>query len=193
MTGVQTCALPIYSGNGQKNKKIIRLFLIVSASVLVVALAVGALLLTGNIDVNQDRIQRVIEYGTVLRGVSVAGVDISGMTEQEARDATASIESDLLSVAMITIDVDGQLFKYDAVDFDLHTGYDKAIADATAFGHSGSFDERKQASDNAKNEGADFAVDVYLDEDKAKKMVSTLKALVDTEPVEAGFEFMPYG
>ena len=129
----------------------------------------------------------------MLRGVSVAGVDISGMTEQEARDATASIESDLLSVAMITIDVDGQLFKYDAVDFDLHTGYDKAIADATAFGHSGSFDERKQASDNAKNEGADFAVDVYLDEDKAKKMVSTLKALVDTEPVEAGFEFMPYG
>ncbi len=181
------------SGGNRKNKKGIKLFLIISASVLVAALAVCAWIFTGNTYVSQDRILRVIEYGTVLSGVSVDGIDLSGMTESEARDATAKIEQDMLSEAALSLDVDGQLFEYTSADFDIYTDYDKVIADALAYGHSGTFDERKAAADKARGEGVNFAVDVYVDEAKVKEMVTALKVLLDAEPQEPGVVFTPWG
>ena len=47
--------------------------------------------------VHENRIERVMEYNTVLKGVSVGGVDISGMTADEAYAATAHVEKEALS------------------------------------------------------------------------------------------------
>lgn len=179
--------------NNGKNKKSIKVFLIASASVLVVALVVAAFVLMGNTNVSQNRIERVIEYGTVLKGVSVGGVDISGMTEQEALDATAQIPIDLVKEAKINLDIDGEIVRVLPVYLGMHTDYDEIIANAIGYGHSGSFEERKEAADTARAEGVAFEVDVYVDEEKAKKKIADIKAEMDTEPQEAGYVFTPWG
>lgn len=179
-------------GSGSR-KRWVRIFLIASASVLVVALAVTVILFMGNTDVSQDRIERVVEHNTVLRGVSIAGIDISGMTEKEAREATAHIEGDLLDVAVFMLDIDGETVTYNADDFEMTTDYEEMITKAVAYGHSGTFDERRQAAGTAKQQGIDFPVETYIDKNKVDEVVATLKALKDKEPTEAQFTFMPWG
>ena len=54
-------------------RKWMKIFLISSASVLIVGLAVAAILLLGGANVSEDRIERVVEHNTVLFGVSFFG------------------------------------------------------------------------------------------------------------------------
>ncbi|MDD5016765.1 MAG: peptidoglycan binding domain-containing protein, partial [Eubacteriales bacterium] len=180
------------AGNGGWKKKInnktIRIFLIVSACVLVVALAASAVFLLGT----QDRVVRVMDYGTVLEGVSVGGVDISGMTGETAREATAGITDDLLSGVKFSIDINTEAYEFSAEDLGIYTDYEEVLAQALMYGHTGTFDERKAAVDAAK-EGIDFAVDICADEQSVSAALLALKEELDAEPKDATYTFMPDG
>lgn len=178
---------------GKDNKKTTKIVLFASAAVLVVALAVSAFLLLGNTKVSQDRIERVIDHGTALKGVSIGGIDISGMTEEEAQKATKDINDDLLAKAVFNFDIDGELVKYTAESFNLSTDYDDVFAQAINFGHTGTFEERKEAAEAARGEGVSFEVNIHITEADAEKGVAQLKTEMDAEPVEASCEFMPWG
>ncbi len=177
-----------------KNRKGLKIFLIASAGVLVAALAILAVLLLGsNSAVTQERIVRVMEYGTVLKGVSVSGVDISGMTPEEAYTATAGIEEDLLLKAAFVIDLDGEMLNFDAAAFGLTTDYNDMMEQAVTYGRSGSFEERKEAADAARNNGVDFTVDVLVDKTRVTAALSALEATFNASPMDAAYTFMPHG
>ena len=181
------------SGNdGGKNKigkKSKKTFLIIALCVLVAALIVAAVLLLGA----QDRIVRVLDYGTVLDGVSVDGIDISGMTSEEAMAATADIHGGLLGDVDISIDINGEEHHFKPEALGISTDYEDVIAAAIKYGHAGTFDERKTAAVTAKNDGVDFAVDVTADEQTVTAALTTLKDELDTAPKDATFTFMPSG
>lgn len=173
----------------KKKSKGIPVFLIVSACVLVVALAVSMLLLMGY----EDSVVRVMDYGTVLQGVSVGGVDISGMTEEEALDTTASIPEALLAAVNISVDINGDIHQLTAEDIGVYTDYDDIMAQAIAYGHSGTFEDRKTAAETAKSDGVDFPVQTLIDESAVAAASQRMKDELDAEPQEAGFVFMPSG
>ena len=156
---------------------------------LVVVLAASTFLLMQT----QESVVRVMDYGTVLKGVSVGGIDISGMTDEQARQATASIPDTLLTEVQISLDVNDEIHELSAEDISAYTDYDDVIAQAIAYGHTGSFDERKTAADTAKADGIDFPVDVYADADMVDSALQALKEELDASPAEAGFVFMPDG
>ena len=176
------------SGNGKNNKSINK-FLIISACVLVVALAASAVLLLAG----EAHIVRVMDYGTVLQGVSVGGIDISGMTEEEALEAAASIPEDLLDQVEISIDIDGDIVTYEAEEIGVYTDYEEVITQALIYGRSGTINERKQANEIASSEGVDFSVQVYIDNDYAASVLNELKETMDAEAVDASYIFMPDG
>lgn len=170
-------------------KKSSRLFLIIAGCVLVVALAVSGILILGN----HQKIERIIDYGTVLKGVQVNGIDISQMTKEEVMQATADIESDLLGKVKISLDVNGMTYEYAADDFNVSTDYEGIITKAIAFGHTGTFDERKKAFDTAINEGKQFTVKLTVDHNKLQTALTSIKNSLDTLPQDANAEFMPCG
>ncbi|MDD5018195.1 MAG: VanW family protein [Eubacteriales bacterium] len=174
---------------GNKKDKNRQLFLIISACVLVAALAVTAVLFLGN----QSNVERVMDFGTVLDGVSVNGIDISGMTEEEARNATADVPQDLLKEVKLSLDVDGELHAYTADDFSIDTDYQDIMAQAVAYGHIGPFIERKQAADTAGSEGMVFTVSLTVDEAKLQTALAALKQTLDKEPQDATAVFTPWG
>ena len=175
------------------NKKGLKIFLISSAGVLVAALAIMAVVLLGNKTVTEDRVVRVMEYGTVLKGVSVNGIDLSGMTADEARAATAEVETQMLAQAVFNLDVNGTIVTRTSQDFQLHTDYADVIKNAAEFGHTGSFEDRLQAANEARDTGVDFPVSVLFDEAKLTTALATLKTELDTEPIDATATFMPWG
>ena len=153
-------------------------------------LGVSMLLLMGH---HEDSVVRVMDYGTVLQGVSVGGIDISGMTEEQARAATESITDELLGEVDVSVDINGEIFSLTAEDIGAYTDYEEVITQAIAYGHMGTFDERKTAADTAKSEGVDFPVDAKVDDATVDSAVQVLKAQFDAAPVEADFVFMPSG
>ncbi len=175
------------------NKKGLKIFLISSAGVLVAALAIIAVLLLGNKTITEDRVVRVMEYGTVLQGVSVNGIDLSGMTTEEARAATADVETQLLTEATFNLDVNGTVVTRTSTDFELYTDYSDAIQKAVEYGHTGSFEDRLQAANEARDSGMDIPVNVLFDEATLTSVLAALKTELDTEPINATATFMPWG
>lgn len=178
---------------GEKNNKgRNKVFLIITGGVLVTALAVCALLLLGNASAS-DGMERVIELGTALKGVSVGGIDISGMTREEALSATADLPSKLLAGVSFDVDVNGEIKTFGADDFALTTNYELMIDEAMAYGRTGSFDARLAAANTARETGADFQVEVLADEAELAAALTALKTQLDTEPLDATTVFTPNG
>lgn len=191
MTDIKDAAEALDLGpkkRGGKNK----LFLIISGGVLLAALAVSAVLLLGA-GPSDDNAERVIEFGTVMSGVSVGGIDISGMTREEALSATADIPIQLLAEVNFTLDINGEEMTYSAQDFALYTDYETVIEQAISYGRAGSFEERLAAANAARENGVDFAVDVLVDEAGLKTALATLKSEMDTPPIDATVTFAPWG
>jgi|AGTN01.1.fsa_nt_gi Uncharacterized vancomycin resistance protein len=173
---------------GGKNK----LFLIISGCALVVALAVCAvLLLTGGSA--EDPSERVVEFGTVMQGVSVGGIDISGMTKGEALAATADLSNQLLSQVNFDVDINGEVMTFTAQEFALYTDYETVMEQAIAYGRTGTFDERLAAANAAKESSVDFPVDILVDEAGLKAALASFKGEMDTPPIDAAADFAPWG
>jgi hypothetical protein len=90
-------------------------FLIITGGVLVTALVVCAILLLGNAG-SADETQRVIELGTAVQGVTVGGIDISGMTKEEALAATQGLPAQMLEKVSFNVDVEGEQKALTAAD-----------------------------------------------------------------------------
>ncbi len=166
-----------------------RIFLIVSAGVILISLAVSAVLILSN----AKHIERIIDYGTIMRGVSLNGIDLSGKTLEQAKAVTADIPENLLSKAEFILEVKGDIYTYTADDFNVSTDYQDIIKKAFSYGHFGSYDERKKAVDTAKNEGANFSVSLCVDEKELKSAFAKLKQILDKPPQDAAAAFMPWG
>ena len=128
-----------------------------------------------------------------LKGVSVAGIDISEMTREEALAATAQIPQDILDKVEISIDIEGKTSKFTATDLGLTTDYDSVIDLAMSYGHTGSFFEKLKVANDTKELGKDFPVAAHADKEKVAAVLLPLKDQLDKQPVEASYEFMPRG
>ena len=161
--------------------------------VVIMGAAAAIIMLGGAGSITEDRIDRVVDYGTVTQGVSVNGIDISGMTKEQAYEATAGLNEELLASAVFDMDVDGEVTQLDAQYFGLYTDYDDVIEQAAGFGRTGSFDERKTQTQTANSSGMAFTVKVCADETKVAAAAALFKSENDVEASGAGFEFMPWG
>ncbi len=172
-----------------RKKRFNKVFLIASACVLVAALAVSAVILAGN----HTSAMRIMDYGTVLRGVSINGIDVSSMTMDEAAAATADIEDSLLAQANFQLDVDGEVFEFKAQELGIVSDYQDILSQAISYGHWGTFEERSRAADAASTEGINLLVTLSVDETKLNAALAEFKAAVDAEPQNATAMFCPWG
>ncbi len=175
------------SPNNKKGRKI---FLIVSAGVMLICLAAAAFVVFNTSD---QRVERVLDFGTVMSGISVSGVDISGLTPDEAKSATQSVSKELLSAHTFLFNVNGEVHEYALTDLGLATDYEDVLAQALAFGHTGSFQERKAAYDQARSEGVTFNVALTVQDEVLHAALAQLKTELDQAPQDASAEFMPKG
>lgn len=167
-----------------------RIFLIVSASAMLLALAAAALFIYGGSD---QRVERVLAFNTVMRGVSVNGVDISGLTAGEAQTATRSIGRELLGAHRFSFSVNGEVHEYALEELRVATDYDDILAQAIGYGHAGPFDARKAAYDTARSEGVAFTVSLTVRDDALRAALAGIKTELDQAPTDAAAEFMPSG
>lgn len=163
--------------------------LIITISALTVVLVVCAVFILGNLSILEDRIERIIDHGTVINGVSISGIDIAGLTKEQAIETTAMLGDNVLKNIHLTIDIDGDMVRLSPDELGVDTNYEEIIEQALSYGHTGSFDDRKLATETPK----DFCVIVRAKEENVKKALKSLKQNWDKQAKDATYKFMASG
>ena len=130
---------------------------------------------------------------TALQGVSVGGVDISGLYYDEAKQATTSVETELISKISVSFTVETQTFDFTGEQIGAVTDIEDALKQALEYGNTGTLEERKAAILNAKENGVNFPVSVSVKRETVAAAILPLKATLDALPVDATFQFSPWG
>ncbi len=161
----------------------------VMIGVLVLALSASVIFLVVNEQVNG----RIMESTDALQGVTVNGVDISGMNREEAVKATAGVPEKLLSDINISFSVDGEEYSYTAQELGISTDYQEVIDQALLYGNTGSLEERKEAIELANSQGKAFTVSVRSNRAGIEEALLPLKESLDKPATGASVTFTPWG
>ena len=118
---------------------------------------------------------QVYNHDGIYDGVTVAGVDLSGMSRREAAEAIDAQMQSLLDNMTFQIQIDEDTFEVTPEDLNIAYSVDAAAAEAYHFGREGSFFSRVGAIFRARMNGyaVDFAYTYDLDAfDKIAKEIA---------------------
>ena len=166
--------------------------LFLTLGVLVVALIVVLILMLatgGNGDADAQH-EALIDSGHYVQGVSVGGVDVSGMKYADAR-ANAQIQAKAEEVAAAfsyTFTVNGTEYTYSAEQLGLVSNIEQVLTDALEYGNEGTGAEIREQKATAQESGIDFPVGIYADEATVLGMIQMHKAEIDTPAQNATIE-----
>ncbi len=166
--------------------------LLLALGVLVVALIVVLILMlaTGGSGDPEEKQLSLKENGKYLQGVSIGGVDVSGMTYAEA-----SANQEIMSRAQTVSDgftysftVNGTQHDYAAAELGLASNREKLLEDALYFGQVGDGAAIREQREQAAESGIDFPLAIYADEAVVLEKVTALKSQLDVLPQDATLE-----
>ncbi|MGI5918659.1 MAG: VanW family protein [Christensenellales bacterium] len=171
------------------NQKKLKITLFATLGVLIVALILCIVFLAVNEQVNN----RIMNNTAALEGVTVGGIDISGMEYDEALEATADVPKELLSKVNITFTVEGETYTFDADQLGVTTDYEDVLKKALQYGNTGTLEERKEAINKAKKEGMPFEVSIKASREAIAAALLPLKDELDKPATDATVIFTPWG
>ena len=135
----------------------------ITVIIIAVALFIGCVYLSGE------------SKGTILDNVSVAGVDVGGMTQAQAIDAVNQVCDSYTEKTMIVTVLDSQV-SISPETSGAKLNVKAAVKAAYKYGHSGSATKRQEEQDTALNSGytVDLSKFLNLNTDKIKTALDEL-------------------
>lgn len=165
--------------------KKLKVWLIVLAAVLIV----GGVVLFLKIKSDRDEAlrQSIIGSGTFHPGITVAGVDVSGMTPDEAAEALKGAEQSLVQDVSFRITDGEHIYAFDQPHFDIAFDTEAILAEAMALGREGDLDSlQAELADIAEN-GRSFDLSYTAVPRDAESFVAEMAAELDTPATDATF------
>lgn len=170
--------------NKEKNiKKILLIALI--ALVVVAAILVTIFLLNGEQELSREEI---LATGTYFEGVSVEGVDLSGMTLEEAKPLIEEKAAYLEEQTTINYRVGTETYSLTGQEMGLTVDYEPTLEEALLYGREGDASERTALINQAKEEGVDFPLTLSVNRTVLDTTLSQKSAQYDIQPVDAKVE-----
>jgi vancomycin resistance protein YoaR len=133
---------------------------------------------------SQNELEAIKDDGTFIEGVSVNGVDLSGMSYSQAREAVLpSVQADLESIN-ITVSHGTMLWLLTAADMKVTSTLDAVLTEAIALGRSGTIIENNNEKEDVQANGRSFTVTFVPDETALGAKLASIASVLNTEPVE---------
>lgn len=165
-----------------------KIIILVCVVVALAAAVLAAKLIYDHIEAERETArQAIINSGTFHEGITVGGVDVSGMTKDEATAALGDAEAALTADAGFTL-TDGEhtyevpmdLFK---ITYDTSDKLDEAMA----LGRDGTLDELEAELEDIKTAGRSFDITYEIEPLDITGFVSGIAAELDVPAVDATF------
>ena len=132
------------------------------------------------------KVQMVQAEDRIGQGVSIEGIDVSGMTYEEAQAAVQAKVSDMQN-STIEVKIDDQSVEATAVDFGLQWKNRDVTKKAIEIGNSGNAIKRYKDSKDLGQEKKDLQLEFTVNDEAVKTFVEKCKQY-DQDPVEASIE-----
>lgn len=141
-------------------------------------------------DPHRDELDAILKRITMLEGVTINGVNVGGMTSEEAKAAVQpsldALQKDLK--VEVTLGDETQTFSGETIATD--SDLDEAIAQAFALVRDDvGFDSVSREVERIKNEGLDFPVRLTFNETALQNAVNAFADAHETEPQNASVSY----
>lgn len=130
-----------------------------------------------------------LQQGTILQNVTVAGVDVGGMTQAEAIDAVNAVADSYQQNDMVVTVLDSQV-TIPAATSNAKLNVRGAVKAAYKFGHSGSSSRKQEEQNIAASQGyaVDLADYLNLDSEAIKNILDELGSKYSTTLSQSTYE-----
>lgn len=164
-----------------RSQKFLRLALIVFGALLLVV--AGILLLSG--ETEDPTMLDYMQNGTkFLDGITVEGIDVSGLSLEEAKPLIEQAVSRKLNSVSITLQYDGNSWAFTAADMNLSANTDDVLTQAMAYGREGTLSENTEARELLKTQGKAFSVTLSANRTALTNRLNTIAPEASKAPIE---------
>jgi len=150
--------------------------------IIFVVAAVGGVLFWTNVKYLYDNT-------TIIPGVQVEGVDIGGMTRDEAFLVLDTKLKEKMNQLSVTLKYGSQYWTYDSSSLSASGDISGIIDAAMLYGHTGKLQDRLNQAKYVLNNDETFEISFGYDKNTLTQIVNTLKADIDMPAVEPDLEF----
>jgi vancomycin resistance protein YoaR len=171
--------------NGSRGKR--RNSSLFAKNTMLVTAVVSAVLLTGGL----AGVSRAIEQDQFAQGVSISGMDISGMSYDQASKLVLSSADDTLAKIQLTVNYEGKKTVFDAGDLGISTNAQKILDEA--FNYNKNKDDSLPDRFNKSAElsvGRDFDSEILIDESKLRNTVEQFVSAYNKPALDAQAVFV---
>lgn len=121
---------------------------------------------------------------TISQGVYIGDVDVSGMTQEEAKKAVEDGMGEA-KAANITLKVDDQETVVSAGDLGLSWANEEVVQEAAELGKSGNIIKRYKDKKDLENESRKYDIDYSVDKSSIQKVLEEKEDVFNREPTDA--------
>lgn len=184
-----------------RNKKFLILFCVIAVAV-VAAIAVTSILLLNRHQEQQQQthiqeVNKVLENtDTFFDGITVQGVDISGMTMEEAAAAVAQVEATARPEIQLTMAYNGQNYVYNTDRFAFTYDTAEILEEAYAIGRTGTAEECYNQVEALKENPVSYTITATLTDESVQAVVDDVAAQINIPVTNAravGVDFSKSG
>jgi vancomycin resistance protein YoaR len=124
---------------------------------------------------------------TINSGISIAGIDVSGMTAEEAAVAVNDYLSDLESKA-ITFMIDTNEVTVKASELGMQCEYMEVIEDAVNLGKTGNIIQRYKELKDLEHKSKDYELEITFDEAAINRVINDKCLVFNVDPIDASIK-----
>lgn len=184
----------IYSDSGKTKKNKKKIWILSLTAVAIVAVAVTAFFVVRSINEQRAReaheaeVAALLDTDTFYDGIVVEGVDLGGMTMEEAQSKLSSMEDGLRDTYSITLKYKDQEWKLteDNLDFTFNT--EDVLKEAMAYGREGDREERFQKVKALKEKPVTFEITNTMSYEGIQSDLKEIAGEIDKDMQNASVE-----
>lgn len=128
-------------------------------------------------------IEALDEY-TIPEGVSIEGIDLSGMTKTEAEEAIENYVADI-NTGKLLLTVNDEVITITFGDFGVTASFDTIISEALLVGRRGNIVKRYKELEDARNNGVDLDLSFTINEAALTQILNERSGEINREPINA--------
>ncbi len=131
---------------------------------------------------------RAAAQQTFFPGVTVDGMDLGGMTQEEAKSLFAGRQQETAAAFSLVVASGDKRWRITSNEVPMTFNVDEVLARAYAIGHSGTLEERYAQIEQAGTQGVSLTTGYFYDRSAVRGLVNIIADSLDEEPVDAALD-----
>ena len=134
-----------------------------------------------------EAMEEALKGDDIYTGITIDGIDVGGLSKEEAKDKILAAKADELEGKNININVEDKNYTFELKSLDHKMDVDKAINEAYEYAREGELEERYNKLEALKENPLNVVIDKEIDYSHVDDFVAKIASEIDTEAVNAEF------